>query len=365
MRTRIFAVVASVFVTIFSGCSEPAGPPSYTIQVNAPSVPLTLGGTSATAIVTATVTENNKVNTTVPLSWRSSDASVASVTSTGHTATIIGRGHGSATITATVGDKSATTNVTVTAPNCVFNSPQDILVTPGTPLSGTLDRSDCRLNDAPAELYRFAISTAQIVTISVRSFVFGPRVAIFGGNPLTELASSAAPTGTTGNTILIRRLAPGTYYIAAGAVQQQLTERISDSGAYSLSVTTATPNALCSASDAISTITPTAAVTSISGSLSTTDCQRLDGAFADVYRLSVTGTANVRINLASSAFDAFLILTDADFINIASADDGGDGGEYTNDAQLSRSLSPGTYYIVAGANKIGQLGSYTLTVRSP
>jgi hypothetical protein len=222
----------------------------------------------------------------------------------------------------------------------------------GTPIQGSLAASDCRLNDSPADVYRLVVPTVQNVTISVTSSTFGPRLSVQGGEPLAELYGDV-PTGNTAT--VARILAAGTYYVVANG------RTPTSAGAYTVSVTTS-PLVVCSVASAISTITPAAgAGTTITGSLAPTDCALSDGTLADVYKLTVTGTVNLQIDLSSTSFDAYLFLTTSAFSTIVDDDDSGGG---TN-ARIVRSLTAGTYYIVANAFDVGAQGAYSLTVKIP
>jgi hypothetical protein len=188
--------------------------------------------------------------------------------------------------------------------------------------------------------------------ISLTSSAFGPRLSLRSGTPLSELFGDV-PTGST--STISQSLPAGTYYIFAGA------RTPTAAGAYTLSVT-ATGAVICGAANSISTIIPAAgAGTTITGSLASTDCALGDGTRADVYKVSVTTTVNVDIDLTSTAFDPYLFLVSAAFGTIT--EDGDSGG--SKNARISRTLSPGTYYIVANSLVLGAQGAYTLTVKIP
>jgi hypothetical protein len=104
--------------------------------------------------------------------------------------------------------------------------------------------------------------------------------------------------------------------------------------------------------------TLTVGVTTV-GSLSTSDCVRaLDGSYADRYRFTLPAAANVQIDLASTQFDAWLVLGATSGDPIASDDDSGDG----ENARLFAMLAAGTYEVLANSFAPGETGTYQLLV---
>jgi hypothetical protein len=100
--------------------------------------------------------------------------------------------------------------------------------------------------------------------------------------------------------------------------------------------------------------------TSVEGSLDADDCLRSGGAYQDRFELVLANDTTVRIDLNAS-FDTYLILKDSVGDEIEANDDGGSGF----DARIERSLSAGTYEIVASSFAEGATGAYTLTVDAP
>lgn len=468
-------VVSLVAVGLFIACSSDGGQgPSatYTVEVNPQTLALTLGGASATGTATATVTQklgaNSVVDNTSPVTWATSDASIATVSQGGRTATVTAIGQGTATITATAQGVSGSTSASVTAPACLLSS-SNPLVTAGTPLSGALSNSDCRYNNSPADFYRLVVPATQSLTIDLTTTAFVPALFVFGptgGSPivlhqpssggaaqiiaavpagtytvavasnsatasgnytlsvtaasanicglngattvtvpqtingtlttsdckltssdprpadlykftlagtqvvtLTSQSTAFAPvtnlydaTGafivsgdsTLNQTRVVRTLTAGTYYVATEG------KTLTSSGAYTLDLA-GTAATLCSSANTIQTITPTSAGTTVGGTLAAGDCTLFDGTLADIYKITVGTSANVQVDMTSTAFDAYLWLYDSNFLTITS-DDNSAGG--TN-ARLSRALAPGTYYVAANAFAVGQTGAYSVTVKVP
>jgi hypothetical protein len=98
----------------------------------------------------------------------------------------------------------------------------------------------------------------------------------------------------------------------------------------------------------------------VNGELAISDCVLADGTFADAWLLTLADPAIIEIELASSAFDAYLILSTTDLETIVEDDDGGPG----SDALIWRPLPAGTYLVWANSWAPGEKGAYSLTVRA-
>lgn len=98
------------------------------------------------------------------------------------------------------------------------------------------------------------------------------------------------------------------------------------------------------------------------GTLTNNDCRLDDDTYADVYRLTLSATRVLQIDMASNSFDTYLILYDANGQELSRDDDSGGGIDGTN-SRLSGTLPPGVYYIAANAFEVGATGSYTLRVQ--
>lgn len=94
------------------------------------------------------------------------------------------------------------------------------------------------------------------------------------------------------------------------------------------------------------------------GTLDSGDCARGGGAHQETWSLVVPDETTVRIDLESTAFDAYLILRD-DLGEVLAVDD--DGGSDVN-ARIERTLAAGSYEIVASSFATGETGAYTLSV---
>lgn len=101
----------------------------------------------------------------------------------------------------------------------------------------------------------------------------------------------------------------------------------------------------------------------VNGSLAQLDCHLRDilafvddQNFVDRWRMNLTATTSVRLDLTSSQVDAFLILTDGQGNLLAFDDDGGTG----TDARIAQTLAPGLYVVLASSIFEGETGAYQL-----
>jgi hypothetical protein len=94
------------------------------------------------------------------------------------------------------------------------------------------------------------------------------------------------------------------------------------------------------------------------GSLQSSDCVQPDGAYSDRFSLSLSSHTDVRIDLRSNAFDAFLELRD-NLGNVLAIND--DAGGSLN-SRIIQPLDAGSYIILARSLGPEQSGSYSLSV---
>jgi hypothetical protein len=95
----------------------------------------------------------------------------------------------------------------------------------------------------------------------------------------------------------------------------------------------------------------------ISGSLDTSDGRNpfFTNAFADLYQLTLASTTQITIDMRSADFPPRLYLVSASgSVNFGTTFPGG--------AQISTTLSAGTYYIVASSNTANATGAYMLSI---
>lgn len=111
-----------------------------------------------------------------------------------------------------------------------------------------------------------------------------------------------------------------------------------------------------------------------SGTLRDSDCTLTPGRFegyaggeyVDVFVLTTAGATALRLDLESTDFDAFLIVTDDEGVAVASNDDvvPGSEGEADTDSRVEITLAAGTYFVLATSFGPAETGAYTLTATS-
>lgn len=99
----------------------------------------------------------------------------------------------------------------------------------------------------------------------------------------------------------------------------------------------------------------------ISGQLSRSDAKLRDSSVYQAWRFEGVAGQIVQIDVISSDFDAFAILTDAAGTKLADNDDGGGG---TNARIIFTAPANGTYRILANSLAKGRYGRYTVRLRS-
>ena len=270
--------------------------------------------------------------------WSSSNSSMVSVSSDGY-ARAVGQ-DGVATITATVDGVAGTARVGVLPSPCVTT--QNIAV--GQSISGSLTSLSCNLSSGRFAIrYRLELAQATSVRIDLRSGAFDAYLY------LTDLNGNTIEVdddGAGGNDARIAgRLEAGSYIIWATTYYAGAT------GSFTLSVTSE-PAQPCNQAQAVRI------GRSVDAYLSQLDCRLTYGQYADRYRLDLSATTTVLINMSSGAVDAFLMITDLNGNLIIRDDDSGGG----SDAQIAVTLPRGSYIIWATSYDDGDRGGYRLTV---
>lgn len=254
------------------------------------------------------------------------------------------------------GGASGSINLTITNPPPAGPCTQSITLGQNLfsqPQSGVLTNTDCQLSSgAYTDIYRIQLTfplTLRVVMTStaVDSYL---RITDATGRVLIENDNSAGNR----NARIDATFSAGTFFI------QTTTRNPNEFGPYTLTVGTffAGSHPACAFTSQAPQVT---FGTTILGTFSNTDCPLGDGTFMDLYRLVITQTTSVQIELNSNAVDSYLFLFDSTGTVIDENDDGGGG----LNSRLIRILQPGTYFI--GANSIffgglGVFGPYTLAV---
>ena len=158
-----------------------------------------------------------------------------------------------------------------------------------------------------------------------------------------NIINSAAGGGPTGHARLDTELSAGEWTISVTSPFE--TAR----GSYDLTVDVAPP---CSPG------TDLVFGETVAGNISPSDCLIDFGLPADSFAINITEETAISIHLKSPDFDPFLILRDANGMDIAMGyDEMRDGN-----AWIRETLSPGSYALFAATTSFPAQGSYSLTV---
>lgn len=172
-------------------------------------------------------------------------------------------------------------------------------------------------------------------SLQLRATAYDENGGVITGRPV-QWTSSDQNVATVGASGLLTGLQPGTVDITARIGGEQDTR-------------TFDVVSLCP-------VTPYTIGATVNGILASTDCTFQDGTYVDYYGFTLANPRQVTITLRSSQINAYLVLFDADAVVVEEDDNDGGG----TDAQIVRTLAPGTYYIAANSFAI-QTGPYTLT----
>lgn len=184
------------------------------------------GGT--TPLVATVRDQNNITLTGRVVTWTTSNAAMATVSTNG-LVTGVSAG-GPVTITATSEGKSGTAAITVTSSPCDNSTPIAI----GQVLAGSLAAADCILDDGSyMDQYQLSITASGRIQIDVTSTAFDAYLILFIRNPDgSKVAVGADDNSAGGTNARITRdvLAGETYFIGANSLLPGVT------GAYQVSL---------------------------------------------------------------------------------------------------------------------------------
>jgi hypothetical protein len=221
----------------------------------------------------------------------------------------------------------------------------------GETLTGTIDEKDCLLFDwAPADSLVLELDRDTPMEIVVKSSDITPFLHVRDAEGNEVAWGGAEYDPTTGQPAGIARTSVG---LEAGFYSVYVASEGYPSpwGEYQITVS----EVVCDVA------TPITFDTTVVGALESGDCFGVNGAYLDRYDLVLASDTTVRIDLESSAFDAFLRLSNSSGAVVAEDDDGGTG----LNSRIEIPLSAGSYVIAAGALLSRSTGSYSLTVGPP
>lgn len=327
------AVVALAWA--MTSCDD--GPPSVArVTVTSPVSELTVGRTTQLAVKVED--KDGNVLTGRGVTWTSSNNGIARVSTGG---VVTGEGEGPVTITAASEGQSGAVAITIIDP-C-----DDVLaIAVGQTVTGRLSLTDCELMDESlADRYALTLNTATPLQMDLSSLDFDSFLIVT--TPAGEVVALNDDGAGVLNARIDTTLAAGEYIVWANSFGAEET------GQYILSIGS-TSTSQCA------TVGQIAIGQSVSESLATTDCQLGDGTYADGWQLTLANVTGVVADLQTDAFDAFVLITDAQGRRLGYNDDGGVG---TN-SLLELTLDPGTYHVWANSFYGAETGDYTLTLGS-
>lgn len=394
-------VAGMACLTVIAACSgESAAPPAPVASVLVAPGSSTLSPGQTAQLTASTRDAQGGILSNRTVTWTSTNLSVATVSPSGLvTAVAVG---GPVTIVASSEGQDGSAIVTVIPPPVasVSVAPPSPTLTPGAVVQLTATTRDASGSELTNRVVTWSSSNTAIATVSI-----GGRVTAVAVGTATISASSEGQTGTalvtvTTPTVTTVTVSPGSTSVANGGTTP-LSAVVRDQNNIILTgqaVTWSTSNAAIAtvAQDGIVTgvsgggpVTITAAVGSVSGtasvtvtlsacdtstpvaigevvagSLTASDCTLLDGSYMDQFRLPITATGRIQVDVSSTAFDAYLILfiQNPDGSKVAvGADDNSAGG--TN-ARITRDVVAGETYLI-GANSLlaGMTGTYQVSVQ--
>lgn len=221
-------------------------------------------------------------------------------------------------------------------------------VAAGEMVGGTLTTTDCLDDNWYTESWTLQVSGNDTLRIDLASIDFDAYLLVMDDTMGLVATDNNSAGGTDARLTL--GLAPGTYHVLASTLEPYAT------GSYTLSVMALRgAGSPCTSADhyrvgaiGLNTTEP--------GSLGSEDCQLDDGSYIEAWELNLAVETGVRIDLTSTAFDPYLILTDGNGVEIAANDDTGAG----LDSRIDRLLPAGTYYLYVNTLP-GGAGAYQIT----
>ena len=253
----------------------------------------------------------------------------------------LGGVNGAQTISATVPGFATAIAFTATADPCLFEQPFTATA------AGELGGLDCQVPPGKfADLFAIAPSgTAQAITVT--SDAFSPYLSLLAGTDTVGFGDAAAANSTS-MTVLVGA--------GSGARISVTSTDAGATGAYAI------------AQEAVPDITGCALVYATTGvesaqEITPTDCafpaSETENFYSDDFTVFLKAGQTLTVTQAPEALDAFLILFDADFNDLATQDAGGGGDaetlEFTAEAD-------GFYIIDAGTFDPEEVGPYTISI---
>jgi uncharacterized protein YjdB len=302
IASRLTALLLLPAIVTCGGGTEPE--PVASIELTPATVTVEPGLTSQ-----LTATARSAAGTALPgraFTWAVGSATIASVSQTG---LVTGLAEGTTTVSASAEGQTASATVNVRTPvaTVTITPPNATLNVGAPPLQLTATMRSVSGVELPGRAVTWSTSSAAIATITA--------------------------TGS------VTAVAPGVATITAVSEGRN-------------GVTTVIVEDPCASSRAISV------GQTLSGTLGTSDCRLADQTVLQAFRLSLSTTTTLEIQMASNAIDSYLFLTDAQGNILAEDDDGGTG----NNARVLFTFAAGNYFILANTFDPNTYGTFQVTV---
>jgi hypothetical protein len=330
-----------LLIPILGACDSGTEPAEVGDITLAPVHPeLAVGNT--VQLVATVVSKSGSVLSGHPVTWTSTQATVASVTSGG---LVRAEAPGTATIRATAGGQSTSLGFTILPAACTGAAATTTLAL-GETRTDSLGGGGCVYPQhwVSAVGYRFDVPTATSIRLQLASASFDALLLVT--DPYMNLLFWDDDGGGGTDARIHRRFAAGEYIVWVTGYWP------GSSGPYEVSAAELEIE-LC---PTVGELQPGQSVT---GALAVTDCASLGGRYADPWALSLSDQATLRIDLTSSAFDTFLIVED-EYGEVLAFDD--DGGEGFN-SRLTYTFPAGEFRVVVTSYGYGETGAYQLSAQ--
>ncbi len=232
-----------------------------------------------------------------------------------------------------------------------FQEPQTVALN-DPPLSATLEEGDnvLPMDNSLFDAYIFEGKAGEQVSIEMSSREIDPYLILLSPTG-TEVAQDDDSGGEKNAKIVVRLPESGTYTLIANSYTG------GESGAYRLTVQTATEEAIVSSENVSATTT----ILQERGQLQIGDATLPnDGSLFDTYAFEGQAGQMVTITLESGEFDTYVIVVDASGTALAQNDDISEGN--TNSHLRFRLPYSGRYQIIVNSYDKTGLGRYTLTI---
>lgn len=241
------------------------------------------------------------------------------------------------------GNYSVTLRLAPTA--CTTTRP---LTVPGVSSQSLTAVSSCRRNDGTYEdRYAVTVATRTTVALSMVSSAVDAVLTVLDGKQAVWGTDDDSGEGL--NAQLEVTLEPGSYTVLASGYP-------GETGAYRLEARAVV--------DPCATFLPIVLGSSVTGTISRSDCGFNDGAggptyFAKRYLLSLVSAARVQMDLTSTTFDTYLILQNAAGTVI---DENDDVSSTSTNSRLTANLAAGQYVINTTSFDPDKVGAFGLAV---